>query len=405
MRTQQKIKAQDLAIQGGKPVRKNILVFGRPDVGDEEAQIVSEIVKSRWLGVGPKVSEFENKIRDYIGSVNAVATNSASAAIHIALLAANIGKGDEVVTSPITFPSTVNMIENVGAKPVFADVDLETGQITPETITKVVTSKTKAILPVHLHGRPSDMSGINDLAKKKKLVIIEDAAEAFGAEYKGKMIGSESDFAAFSFAVNKVITTAEGGVLVTNNPDMESTLKRYVVHGMDKGALKKYPYRGYMEHFVELPGLKYNMTDIHAGIGLVQLPNIDILLATREKIAGMYDEAFKDLPVRTPKKLEEGMRHGRCFYAVNLELSKLTADRDTIQEALLAENIGSAVHFYPMHLQPYYSRKYGYKKGDLPNAESFSESTLSLPFTSELSVKDVNYVIIALRKVLSYFSK
>lgn len=392
-----------LAINGGSPVRSTLLPFGRPDIRKEEVESVNSVLRSRWIGTGPKVPEFTEKVRGYIGAEFAISTNSASAALHLALLVSGIKTGDEVITSTITFPSTVNMIENCGAKPVFVDVDPDTGLMNPDLIEKVINKKTKAIMPVHLYGQLCDLDKIRRIAKRVNLMIIEDAAEAFGAKYKGEMVGSKSDFAAFSFAVNKVITTAEGGVLVTRHLDLEDKLKMLVLHGMNKNAMDKYPYKGFKEHFIEIPGYKYNMTDMHATIGLAQLSRVDEIISRRQEIANMYDEAFKDLPLKTLTKVPSGSQHGMCFYAVLLDLEQLSVDRSKIQEALLAENIGTAVHFFPMHLQPFYAIKYNFKKGDFPKSENFYLRTLSLPVATDLTNEDINHVIDAVKKVLTYY--
>lgn len=394
---------QRLALQGGLPVRKTLLAFGKPDIRESDIKSIEGVLKSGWIGTGPKLTEFESLVKKYIGSRIAVATNSASAALHLSLLFSGIRPGDEVIISPITFPSTVNMIENTGAKPVFVDIIPETGLIDPVNIKKAITKKTKAIMPIHLYGACCDMDTIGNIADKYNLIVIEDAAEALGAEYKGIKIGKNSQFAAFSFAVNKIITTAEGGMLVSNLPNVEDKLKMLLLHGLSKGALVKFPYKGFKEHLVELPGYKYNMTDMHAAIGLSQIARIDKIFKRRKEIVDTYNESFKDLPVNFTYQFNEVNKHGLCFYAVLLELDKLKVDRNDIQRALLAENIGTAVHFYPMHLQPYYAKKYGYKKGDFPRAEKFYERTLSLPMTSSMLDKDVEDVIKAFRKVVNAY--
>lgn len=394
---------QNLALNGGSPVRKTLLAFGKPDIRKSDIKKVEDVLESGWIGTGPRVAEFESRIKDYIGAKVAVATNSASAALHLSLLFSQIGPGDEVIISPITFPSTVNMIENIGAKPVFVDIISETGLINTANIKKAITKKTKAIMPVHLYGASCNMTAINNIANKHNLIIIEDAAEAFGAEYKGVKIGKNSHFAAFSFAVNKIITTAEGGILVSNFSDAEDKLKMLLLHGLSKGALIKFPYKGFKEHLVQLSGYKYNMTDMHAALGLSQISRINQIFIKRKKIADKYNDSFKDLPITSLYESSDGSKHGLCFYAVLLNLNKLNVDRNEIQKALLAENIGTAVHFYPMHLQPYYAKKYGYKKGDFPHAEEFYRRTLSLPMATSMTEKDVDDVIKAFHKVVNAY--
>lgn len=394
---------QNLALFGGSPVRKTLLAFGKPDIRQNDIKSVVDVLKSGWIGTGPKVTEFESKVKEYIGAKVAVATNSASAALHLSLLFSGIGSGDEVIIPPITFPSTVNMIENIGAKPVFIDINPQTGLLDLENIKKVISKKTKAILPIHLYGSSCDMDAVWDIADKANLAVIEDAAEAFGAEYKGVKVGKNSHFAAFSFAVNKIITTAEGGMLVSNLTDVEDKLKMLLLHGLSKGALIKFPYKGFKEHLVELTGYKYNMTDMHAALGISQIKRINQIFKKRREIVDKYNSGFKDLPVKSTCQTDGLNKHGLCFYVILLDLKKFSVDRNKIQQALLAENIGSAVHFYPMHLQPYYVKKYGYKKGDFPHAEKFYERTLSLPMATNMTEKDVDDVIKAVRKVVNAY--
>ena len=400
-----RIKENMLALYGGKPTRATVLPFGRPDIRDEEIKAVIQVLRSKWIGTGPKVPQFEEEMRKYLGAENVLATNSASSALHLALIGAGVGPGDEVITSPITFPSTVNMIENLGARPVFIDVDPETGLLDLSMLERAVTKRTRTILPVHLYGQPCDMDKIWSIAERFHLLVVEDAAEALGAEYKSKKIGSRGDFIAFSFAVNKVITSAEGGILAINrkSKDIVDRLRMYTLHGMNKDALMKYPYRGFTEHFVEVPGFKYNMTDIHAAIGLAHLSRIKDLLRRRTEIWNMYNQGLKELPVKIPKPLQKISEHGMCFYVIRLDLNKLKVDRNTVQKALKAENIGTAIHFFPMHLQPYYMKKYGYKKGDFPYAEEFADGIISLPLATDLRNSEIQDVIKAVKKVLLYF--
>ncbi len=345
------------AIEGGMPQRNDFLVFGRPQIEEEEIKEVVDSLRSKWIGTGPKVTRFENAVKEYLGCKYAVALNSCTAGLHLSLIVSGIKEGDEVITTPMTFASTANVIEHVGAKPVFADIELPSMNIDPKEIVKKITKKTKAILPVHMAGWPCRMDEIMEIAKKNDLVVIEDAAHAFGAEYKGRKIGTIGDLTAFSFYVTKNLTTGEGGM------------------------------------------------DIQAAIGIHQLKRFDENQKKRAKIWKLYNESFSDLPITTPSEPESDVKHAYHLYTILIDREKVHADREEILRALRAENIGVGVHFVALHLHPYYKKKYNLKRGDFPNAEYISDRTVSLPFSAELSDSDVQDVIEAVRKVILYYSR
>lgn len=394
------------AIKGGKPTRDDFLVFGAPRFFQAELKEMLETLRSGWWGTGPKVQRFEADFVKYSQAKFAVAVNSATAAMHLGLNALGVGSGDEVITTPLTFVSTANVIIHVGARPVLADVNQETGNIDPEEIEKKITKRTKAIIPVHLHGRPCQMDEILKIAKKHKLFVLEDAAHATEAWYKGKKIGSISDMTAFSFYVTKNVATGEGGMLTTNNKDWADKVRIRRLHGISNDAWKRYSSEGYKPYEAVYPGFKYNMMDIQASLGIHQLERAKANLKIRDKYWQVYSKAFNKIEgVITPAEDEKGIVHARHLYAINLELNKLKIDRNQFVEALKMENIGAGVHFTALHLYKYYREAFGYKKGDYPRAEWIGERTVSLPFYPHMTDKDIQDTIRAVEKITTYFRK
>jgi dTDP-4-amino-4,6-dideoxygalactose transaminase len=393
------------AIAGGKPQRKTFLIFGNPKITDTEIHEVVATLKSGWIGTGPRVTKFEGLIKDYVDAKYALALNSATAGLHLSLIASHVGPGDEVITSPLTFAATANVIEHVGATPVFADIEIDSMNINPEEIEKKITKKTKAIIPVHMAGRPCDMDAIMRIAKKHKLVVIEDAAHALGAEYKGKRIGSIGDFTVFSFYVTKNLVTGEGGMITTDNKKSADLIKVYSLHGMSKDAWKRYSDARYKHYLIEKPGYKYNMMDMQAALGIAQMKSFPENQKRRKVIWNKYNDAFKDLPLKTPVAPEKNTVHAYHLYTILVDLKKLRVKRDVILSAIHAENIGVGVHFIALHFHPFYKKKYGYKRNMFPNAEYVSDRTISIPFSAKLTDQDVEDVIAAVRKVILYYSK
>jgi len=392
---------EELALHGGKPVRKNFLIFGSPLIEESEIEEVVNTLRSGWLGTGPKVTKFEEMFRNYIGSHYAIALNSCTAGLHLSQLVLGIGPGDEVITTPLTFASTANTIIHTGATPVFADVERDTMNIDPNEIERKVTARTKAIIPVHLAGRPCDMDIILDIAKRHHLFVINDCAHAIEAEYKGKKVGSLGDLSVFSFYVTKNVVTGEGGMVTTNNEEWAEKIKIYGLHGLSKDAWKRYSDEGYKHYEVIYPGYKYNMMDIQASLGIHQLARIETYLKKREDIWRRYDEAFADLPVIRPAPAQNGTRHARHLYTLLLDIDSTKWNRDELQKALYHENIGTGIHFVSLHLQDYYRRMFEYKRGDFPNAEFISDRTISLPLSPKLTEQDISDVIKAVQKVLN----
>lgn len=393
------------AIEGGKPAREDYLIFGSPEILQPEIDEVVDSLKSSWIGTGPKVLRFEKDFREYIGCKYTKALNSCTAGMFLSLLVAGVKKGQEVITTPLTFSSTANVILHLGAKPVFVDVEKETMNIDPKLVEKAITEKTSAIMPVHLAGRPCNMDEITRIAKEKDLLVVEDAAHAIEARYKGKKIGNISDLTAFSFYATKNVVCGEGGMIATNNGEWAANIEKYALHGLSRGAWQRYTDDGFKHYQVVFPGYKFNMMDIQAALGIHQLARVEENLKKREKIWNRYNEAFEGLPVVLPAEPEENTVHARHLYTPLLKTGELKKDRNFVQEALHKENVGSGIHFISLHLHKYYREKFGFEENDFPNAKFISDRTISLPLSPKLSKQDIEDVINAVTKVLSYYKK
>lgn len=389
-----------LAIDGGKPVRKDFLIFGKPCIKDEEIREVVDTLKSGWLAAGPKVSRFEKMFSEFTHSKYALGLNSCTAGLSLALEVLGIGERDEVITTPITFAATANVIVHRGAKPVFVDVNLKTMNIDPDKIEKALTKRTKAIIPVHFAGRPCDMDEITKIARKYSIFVVEDAAHATEAEYKGKKIGSIGDITAFSFYATKNMATGEGGMVTTNNRKWFEKMCLLALHGLDRDAWNRYSKKGFKHYEVICPGYNYRMADIEASLGIHQLRRLMHNLRIREALWQRYNRAFKQIKELTTPAEDKDIRHARHLYTILLDIEHLTLNRNEFIKALKAENIGAAVHFSALHLHNYYRKRYGFKKGDFPNAEFISERILSLPLTAGMTEKDADDVIAAVTKIV-----
>lgn len=395
----------EIALNGGTPVRSAMLVFGKPDILQDEIDEVIDSLRSGWISTGPKVQKFENMFRDYIGSKFALALNSCTAGLHLSMLTCGVHSNDEVITCPMTFAATANAIIHTGATPVFVDCKKDDMTIDPSIIESKITDRTKVIIPVHFAGHPADMGSIMEIAKKNQLTVVEDAAHSIEAEYQGEKIGSIGDLTVFSFYVTKNIVTAEGGMVTTNREDYAEKIQLYGLHGLSKGAWMRFSDSGFKHYQVVLPGYKYNMTDLQAAMGLHQLKRLEGNLKRREWIWDYYNDRFADLPLFVPNIARKNIRHARHLYTILIDLDNVSVDRDRIQVALYHENIGTGIHYIALHLHPYYQQTYGLRRGDFPNAEFISDRTLSLPLSTSLSDDDVEDVVNAVRKVLRYFTK
>jgi dTDP-4-amino-4,6-dideoxygalactose transaminase len=377
-------------------------------IEDDEINSVTETLRSGWLTKGPKTIEFENKIANYVGAKHAIALNSCTAALHLSLFAAGIVSGNEVILPSYTFASTANVVVHQGAKPVLADINLDDFCISAETIDDLITPKTKAIIPVHFAGHPCDMNLITKVADKYNLAVIEDAAHALGAKYGGRMIGSVdgSTTTCFSFYATKNITTGEGGIVATHLDDFATKVRESSMHGMNYDAWNRYSDRGSWYYEIVNAGYKYNMNDLQASIGNIQIDKIERFQKDRQNIAKVYAQEFEkysDVIVGPHEK--KGIRSAWHLFPILLLYEKLNIDRNKFIDALKAEKIGSSVHFIPIHIHPYYREKYGYKKEDFPNTQFAFEHEISLPIYPKMTQDDVMDVASAIKKLVTYFKK
>jgi len=359
-------------------------------------------MRSGWLGTGPKVKRFESDFAQYKGlpADRVAAVNSCTAALHVSLIAAGLGPGDEVITTPLTFAATVNAIIHSGATPVLADVDPVTMNISPERIREKITDRTRAILPVHFAGRPCNMDAILAIAREHGLIVIEDCAHAVEAEYHGSKTGTLGDFGCFSFYVTKNITTGEGGMILARNPEHIARARVLALHGLSKDAWHRFGDDGYKHYYVTECGYKYNMMDLQAAIGIHQLERVENSWAHRKKIWKRYQEAFAHLPLVRPAEAETGTRHAYHLYTVLLDKKRCGIDRDTFLDEMTRHNIGVGVHYLSIPEHPYYQQRFGWKPEDYPNAMCIGRQTVSLPLSPSLSDEDAADVVAAVCHLL-----
>lgn len=381
--------------------------FFRLELGEDEIGEVIETLRSGWIGTGSKTIRFEEEIKKFIGCKYAVALNSCTAGLHLALIIYGIKEGDEVITSPLTFSATANVIVHTGATPVFVDVERDTGNISPEMIKEAVSERTKVVIPVHLYGMPCKMDEIMKIARERNLKVIEDAAHAFGAVYKGRKIGTIGDATSFSFYVTKNITTGEGGVLTTNDEEFAYKAEIMRLHGLSRDAWKRYIDTAFSHYEVLFPGFKYNMIDILASIGLHQLKKFEHLQKRREEIWKRYNEAFHSLDeIEILDSAEgEGTYHARHLYTILLRLERVKITRDEFIKMLNERGVGTGIHFIALHLHRYYRERYGFRRGMFPNAEYISDRTVSLPFFPYMREEEVDYVIKTVKDLLKEVKK
>lgn len=381
--------------------RKTFLPVAIPDIGEEEINEVVDSLRSGWITTGPKTKRFEEEFANYIGCKHAIAVSSCTAALHLSLVALGIGKGDEVITSPLTFASTANVIVHCGAKPVFVDIDENTYNLDPKKIESAITSRTKAIIPVHYGGQPCSMDEIIRIAKKHNLKIIEDAAHATGAIYNGRRIGTIGDTTCFSFYAIKNLTTAEGGMITTQDDALAEKLRLYSLHGMSKDAWKRYSSAGSWYYEILYPGFKYNMTDLQAALGLHQLRKLNKFIAKRKELVSLYNHFLKDAPeIILPKEMPE-ISHAWHLYPIRLADHKLSVERNKFIELLREKNIGTTVNFIPVHLHPYYKQTYGYNEGSFPVAEKVYQNIITLPLFTKMTADDVKYVADSIKEIIA----
>ena len=394
---------QGLALYGGSPVRAKFLPYGCQILDDGDVQTVVEVLRSDWITTGPKVAEFEEAFAEYVGARFGVSFSSGTAALHAAAFAAELGPGDEVITTPMTFCATANSLLYQGARPVFADIYRDTLNLDPEEVGRRITPRTRAILPVDYAGHPADLEPIVELAYRYGLVVIEDACHALGAEYRGKRVGGIGHMTVFSFHPVKHITTGEGGMVTTNDSKLARRLRLFRNHGINGDARQREAYGHWYYEMVEL-GYNYRLTDIGCALGLSQLGRIEGNLTRRRDIAAHYNRAFCELTGVTLPVVREEVRPAWHLYTIRIRADRLGADRDEIFKALRAENIGVNVHYIPVHLHPYYRQRFGYHGGEYPVSETAYQTLISLPMFHGMSDGDVSSVITAVRKVLEAYA-
>ncbi len=388
-----------------RPVRDDYLVFGSPQLLEDEIEEMVATLRSAWIGTGPRVATFEEQFREYVGAEHAVAVHSCTAALHLAMVAVGIKPGEEVIVPAMTFASTANSVVHAGGRPVLADVDRSTMCLAPENIEEVVTERTRAVIPVHFAGRPCEIRQIVRLAAEKRLAVIEDCAHAIETLIDGRHAGTFGDFGAFSFYATKNVVTGEGGMVTTSSADRAARVKRLALHGLSADAWKRFSDEGFRHYEVVEPGFKYNMMDLQAALGIHQLARVEANLRRREEIWRRYDEAFAKLPVFQPAHPAPGTRHARHLYTLLLDVENLRATRDDVMMALHRANIGTGVHYRALHLHPFYRDTFGYRPGQFPNAEWISERTLSLPLSPKLTDDDVASVIAAVTRTLERLAR
>jgi dTDP-4-amino-4,6-dideoxygalactose transaminase len=382
-------------------LRDTFLPLATPVIGDDEIAEVIDSLRSGWITSGPKVKRFERMLEEYTGAAHMRCVSSCTAALTLAMRTAGLGPGDEVIVPAMTFVATANAVEDVGATPVIVDVEPGTGNIDVAAVRAAITPRTRAVVPVHYAGRPVDLDSINALRDEFGLVVIEDAAHALGASWRGQRIGSHGNLAAFSFYATKNITTAEGGALSTPCPETAAEVERLALHGLSVGAWQRYGETGFRHFEVMSPGYKANMTDLSASIGLHQLPKLDAWIDRRAGLAARYDELLAGLPVQTPPPTDPRARHAVHLYPVLVD-PECGVARDAVLDGLLERRIGTGVHYRGVHLHPYYRTRYGIDPASLPVATDMSQRTLSLPLCPSVTEADQDDVVEALSAVLAH---
>lgn len=373
--------------------------FHRPAIGPEEEREVIDTLRSGWITTGPKVKRFEKEFASYVGARNAIAVAHCTGALHLALFALGIGPGDEVITTPFTFTATAEVIGYLGAKPVFVDIDARTFNIDPDAIERALAThnRVRALMPVHFAGQACDMDRIMAIARRHNLRVVEDAAHAVGSarQMEGRgmtRIGSIGDLSCFSFYATKNITTAEGGMVTTEDDEIAARIAIASLHGMDHDAWKRYDSSGSWYYEIHDTGFKYNLSDVHAAIGVAQLKRADDLKRSRQRIARAYEEAFRNEPALEPPMTEPGVEHAWHLYVLRLRPDQLRVSRNQFVELLRERGVGTSVHCIPLHTMDVYQKRYGYRNGDFPVSEEVFSRCLSLPIFPAMTDEDIAHV-------------
>jgi dTDP-4-amino-4,6-dideoxygalactose transaminase len=399
---------EKLALEGGSPVRGEFLAFGVPAIGEEEIAEVVDTLRSGWIGQGEKVARFERAFADAVGAPVAVAVSSCTAALHASLVAAGVGPGDEVLVPALTFAASATAVEHAGATPVFCDVEPGTLLLDLADAARRVTERTRAIVPVHFGGLPCPMDDVLAFARAHGLVVVEDAAHAVGAYDEGRPIGSFDSLCCFSFYANKNLTTGEGGMVTVRDEELGERVRRLRLHGLSTDAWKRFAARSLVPSELLTLGFKYNMTDLQAALGIHQLAKLPRHQERREELAERYDAALRDLPgvgLQTRRPPGRDVRHALHLYLLLVDLDALAVGRDTLLEAFRAENIGAAVHYRALHLEPYFARRLAGRRYALPVAEDAWRRVLTLPLTPGMSDEDADDVLHAARKIFTRYAR
>jgi dTDP-4-amino-4,6-dideoxygalactose transaminase len=379
------------------PVRESFLPYALPELGDAEIDEVVDTLRSGWLTTGPKTQRFERDFAEFTGARHAIAVNSNTAGLEASLAALGVGPGDEVIVPSLTFCATANVVVHRGATPVLVDCR-DDFNLDPAAVARAITPRTKVIMPVHYAGQPADLDELVAIADAHGLPLVEDAAHAVGVRYRGRAIGTIGRATVFSFYATKNLTTGEGGMITTDDDALAADLRRWVLHGMSRDAWKRYTAAGSWYYEVLEPGYKFNMTDLQASLGLHQLRRLPGFHDRRRAIADRYDAAFADLPLDLPIRHADREQNWH-LYVVRLRLEALTTDRAGVIEALKAHNIGTSVHYVPVHLHPYYRDALGHAPTDFPVTHALWERIVSLPLYPRMTDGDVDDVIAAVRDV------
>lgn len=397
---------EELAIKGGTPVRDEKIFYGRQWIDEDDIQAVADVLRSPYITCGPKVEEAERRLEEYTGAKHAVVCSNGTAALHCACLAAGVGPGDEVITTPITFAASANCAIYCGAKPVFADINPETYNIDPKSIREKITSKTKAVVAVDFTGQAVQIKEIREICDEYGLVFIEDAAHSIGTTYNRKQVGSLADMTCFSFHPVKTVTSGEGGAITTNNDEYYKKLVLAHAHGItrDEDMMEEAPHEGIWYYEQISMGFNYRMTDFQAALLISQLGKLEGFKKRRQEIVKKYDEAFKDVPeIIVQKEIPESdtCRH---LYIIRLDLDKLNCTRREFFDAMSAENVQCQIHYVPVYWFPFY-KHLGYNRGLCPKAEEIYKGILSIPLYPMLSDNEVQDTIHAVTKIVNYYRK
>ena len=381
-------------------LKQNSIPFFVPSIGEAEIESVVETLRSGWLTTGPQVKRFEAEFAERVGARHAIAVSSCTAALHLALESIGVTQSDEVIIPTLTFASTGEVVVHLGAKPVLADIRPDTFNIDPDALESLITPRTKAIVPVHYGGQPCNMEQILKIARRRHLHVIEDAAHAIPSRYGDQIVGSIGDITCFSFYANKTITTGEGGMITTDRDDLAERMRIMSLHGISNDAWKRISAEGSWSYEILAPGYKSNMTDIAAAIGIHQHARCHELWEGRCRVADMYNSRFADLPEITVPFVELNVQHSHHLYVIQLELEKLTIDRNRFIQELNQAGIGTSVHYTPLHLHPYYRETFSYSQDDLPVASRVYERIISLPIYPGMSNADVEYVCDTVERIV-----